>query len=150
MTPSPDNSTAPVAQLHALQRELILAQVRLMEMEDTRTALHTQLAAVQSLLSQIQAASDQALLRQDQLATELTAAQDKLRRHAEAETDLRNQLSATKEDLAEATASAHAATRRVAELDSERRRMKNSRSWRWTAPLRALERALQRHGKDRS
>jgi len=101
MNPAPEAPGSQQDEPAALRRQLILAQVQLMELEDARADHRTRLAEARSLLAHAQAAADRALLRQDQ-------------------------------------------------LEDERRRMKNSRSWRCTAPLRALERALQRRGRDRS
>ena len=49
-------------------------------------------------------------------------------------------LIALREELREAHTTAAQHARRIGELDQERAAMKTSRSWRWTAWLRALER----------
>ena len=97
MNPAPEAPGCQKDEPAALRRQLILAQVQRMELEDARADHRARLAESQSLLAHAQAAADRALLRQDQ-------------------------------------------------LEADRRRMKNSRSWRWTAPLRALERTFLRRG----
>ena len=58
MTPAPDSS-APA--IDALRKQLILAQVQLMELEDLRDELRTELAATQTLLAQSQTLADSTL-----------------------------------------------------------------------------------------
>lgn len=162
MTP-PDSASAP---LDPLRRELILAQVQLMELEDTRDDLRTQLAAAQALLTEAQQLADSAVREQELGASRLEALRDEHARlaataaglnaqladalaassaHSSRAAALERQLAARERERAELAASAQAATSRVAQLDAERKAMQASRSWRWTAPLRALERALRRH-----
>lgn len=162
MTP-PDSASAP---LDPLRRELILAQVQLMELEDTRDDLLTQLAAAQAQLAEAQQLADNALREQEFGASRHAALRDEHERLAATAAGLNaqladaftataaqssradaleKQLAIREREGAELAASASAATSRVAQLDAERRGMLASRSWRWTAPLRALERALRRH-----
>lgn len=164
MTPAPDSSPDEHA---ALRRQLILAQVQLMELEDAHDDLRTQLAAARELLAQTQRLGDQALTERDRadlaqrnlqaaLAT-LQAGEIALRSDLasarEREAALAARLSATETQLAardltlgDMAAAAAARQARLDQIESERRTMKASRSWRWTAPLRALERTLRRRG----
>ncbi len=164
MTPSPETTADPAA---PLRRQLILAQVQLMELEDARDALATRLAEAKRLLVEAQSALEAHANRVRVLEAEheaLTAARRALEeritqldaalaRNAHTEQTLRNQIAALEHQVADRTtalaaaeklASAHAT--RIEELAAERQALKDSRSWRWTAPLRWLERAFRRDG----
>jgi len=164
MTTSTDSSTATA---DTLRRQLILAQVQLMELEDTRDDLRSQLAAARDLLAQTQTLGDRALEDQDRMAADLRERQaaiatqqvaaDSLRAELaaarEREADLAARLASRDDQLAERTraladASTLASARqdRIAQLDTERHAMQASWSWRCTAPLRALGRFLHRGG----
>lgn len=56
---------------------------------------------------------------------------------------LGGQASQLQRELADARAAAAARQARIEALDAERRTMRASRSWRWTAWLRALEQAFR-------
>jgi predicted nucleic acid-binding Zn-ribbon protein len=179
MKPAP---AAPADPLNLLRQQIILAQVRIMELEDTRDELQPKLAATEKLLAGAQTLLDLKLgetahlngvvadlqaqvehLRHMQHVThealaaaraentaaarreqDLLAEQDRLKNlvltHAE---DVRRQL----ERLAATRAETETQRRRIAELDAERRGMQTSRSWRWTAWLRAIERTVNRRQK---
>lgn len=167
----------PAELLRRLRQQLILAQVRVMEIEDERDATATRLADTERLLADAQRLADAKLdeaahlertlaelqkqfqhLRHVQHVTNqaleeararLATVESALVRETAARAELAAALSATTATLDEraaalrtaaSTAATHAA--RIAELDAERRALKSSRSWRWTAWLRALERAF--------
>jgi hypothetical protein len=97
MKPAPPD---PAEILLRVRQQLILAQVRIMELEDSRDESRALLGDSAVLLRSTQALADQKL---DEAAQR---------------------------------------QQRVAQLDAELRALKSSRSWRWTAWLRALERTL--------
>lgn len=165
--------------LHDVQRELILAQITLQELEDAREELLGRLAEQERLQREAQDVADRALADHDHLATahrDLLAHRDHLQHvlHVtnEALESTRSLLRATENDLAaaktrsaeleadlkaiqaeaarlsrELDATAELAAQRAArigQLDGELRAMKSSRSWRWTAWLRSLERTWRR------
>lgn len=176
-----------------LQRELVLAQVRILELEDIRDDAKTRISELDRILAELQAKADQALGDFDHLQgvhQQMLAHRDHLQhllhlsekaleeirgeaqRLAAAlaaagkrETDLHAQISRLEIRSAELAAqitqleergrdldrqlaelSAVAATRldRLNQLDAEVRAMKASRSWRWTKPLRSVERFFRR------
>lgn len=87
------------------------------------------------------AASEEALSRERDLAGDL-----RLRCEALASTiaSLEARLSQTEGQLSGSLQESARRLERIAELDAEMRAMKASRSWRWTAWLRSLERAFRR------
>ena len=182
--------------VNRLRQQLILAQVRIMELEDERDTLAPKLAETAALLGEAQSVADRQSeaaahlerMRADlqgqyehmrhvqhvtnealdecrrQLASrdsDLAAAQDSVNRLSTRLADLEHQHVATQSLLAQsqlqaadlqarlAAAMAESSARgdRIQQLDSELRTMKATRSWRWTAWLRSLERALR--GKSR-
>jgi len=181
MKPDP---AAPADQLNLLRQQLILAQVRIMELEDTRDEMAPRLAAVEKLLAAAQTLADQKLdeaahlekvrsdlqaqfehMRHMQHVTNeaLTAARGEVAARAVREANLlgevenlqklvhlqaegsRQQLDRIAALTTELRATqTESATRleRINQLDAEQRAMKAARSWRWTAWLRSLERAL--------
>jgi chromosome segregation ATPase len=192
----------PAAQdpLHRTREQLILAQVRILELEDERDEVTARLSAAETLLAQAQTLGDQktqALTWLEQVHADLQHHWEELRRaHAattaglaeaqrahddaveafaqarrelvassEALVQTRRELADTAARLAEAevrhhelaeqirrlegevAAAAAAAAdrlRRLNELDGEVRALKASRSWRWSRPIRAVERWLAR------
>lgn len=145
------------ASTQTLRRQLILAQVQLMELEDVRDELQTRLAAANDLLAQTQTLADRSLQDQERLAADL---QERLSAQQAATESLRSELSAAlgresalaarvatlEPQLASTTATASARQERIVQLETERRAMKSSWSWRCTAPLRSLGRLLHRGG----
>ena len=193
MKPAPAESTAEL--LHRVRQQLILSQVRIMELEDERDELAPRLAATATLLTAAQTLADQKIDEASHLETvrvkiekfraELQENHDYLRhmQHVTNEAlnatrgqlatseatagELRRQLSengtrlASREfDLSQnqaalaelqnqfaqlrtaTTTERLAREQRLAQLDQETRGLQASRSWRWTAWLRALERQL--------
>lgn len=121
-----------------VRQQLILAQVRIMELEDARDAATGRLAEIERLLRTAQALADQKLdeaAHAEKVRADLQVQFDHLRQLQTATTAI---LEATRAQLEETIAGAAAQQLRGAELETELRRLKASRSWRWTAWLRAL------------
>ncbi len=168
----------PADLVQRLRQQMILAQVRLMELEDERDELAPRVTELENLLTSAQKLADQKLeeaAHLDQVRAGLQAQFEHMRhmQHVtnEALNATRAQLAAAQQSLAEADARAtsqeaaltslrtnlaqgasdlqaarnalQAHSERIAQLDLELHAMKSSRSWRWTAWLRALERALR-------
>lgn len=193
---------APAETAELLQRvrqQLILAQVRIMELEDSRDELAPKLAEVEKLLAAAQTLADQKVdeaahlervradlqkqyeyMRHMQHVTnealnatrvQLTAAEqagatgrlvnegllielghanhqlaagrvkcDSLQLQL---TQANDQLTSLDEQLRKGWTEAAAKDKRIEQLDAEQRAMKASRSWRWTAWLRSLERMFR-------
>src|SRR5687768_15134005 len=72
MKPDP---AAPADQTALLRQQLILAQVRIMELEDTRDELGPQLAGAEKLLAAAQTLADAKLAESAHLATVLAGVQ---------------------------------------------------------------------------
>jgi chromosome segregation ATPase len=198
MKPRPPDDPAEL--LHRLREQLILAQVRIMELEDTRDELTPRLAENMALLKGAQSLADEkvdALAHLEKVHADLQAQFQHMRhmqhvtnealnetRRQFADTaarlqqaelqgrelaaqngDLRQKLGAVEtraaqlgeslqrldkrcrqleRDLVEANTTAAVRLQRVEQLDAEIRAMKASRSWRWSKPIRAIERWLAR------
>jgi chromosome segregation ATPase len=137
----------PAEILLRVRQQLILAQVRIMELEDTRDEVASRLETNEKLLQSAQALADQKL---DEAANAERTRVDLQKQFAE----LQRLLHTTNEVLAttqnqlndaivkiESQEDASAAReKRIEDLDTEIRRLKSSRSWRWTAWLRGVER----------
>jgi chromosome segregation ATPase len=169
----------PTEQVTLLRQQVILSQVRIMELEDTRDDLATRLAEMEKLLIGAQALSDQKIdeathlanvnselqtqfddLRHTQHVThvaleetrgKLAEASQSLAAQAQVQADLLARISQAQAQLGQSDQSLQQAreetarhSRRITQLDRERRAMQGSRSWRWTAWLRTIERALAR------
>lgn len=133
MTPAhPD----PAEILLRVRQQLILAQVRIMELEDARDEVAAQLDATAQLLQSAQALADQKV--------DEAAHAERIRADLQAQTDRLQQLQRTTQEaleaervrLRETVASAAAHQLRESQLEAELRRVKGTRSWRWTAWLR--------------
>lgn len=176
MKPDP---AQPADHAQLLRQQLILAQVRIMELEDQRDTLTSRVNALETLATEAQALAD---AKADEAAhlsrvQKDLAAQVEHQQHLQHVTHLaleeaRKKLADTETELTAARARADAfqgkltsaladgdslraelqalhteANRRadrIAELDRERAAMRASRSWRWTAWLRSLERWFNR------
>ena len=138
-----------------LRQQLILAQVRLMELEDTRDELTSQLTQAGRTLTELQAIVQDCMAVRDQsvrsganLEKQLGFAHQQL-----IETHLllqQSQLGAaelqTTLDRTKNTVAGHQV--RIGELEEQLRNVQSSRSWRWTVPLRALERLFRRPSRE--
>jgi chromosome segregation ATPase len=167
-----------------LRQQLILAQVRIMELEDARDELAPRVADLEQLLAAAQRLADQksaeaahlesvradlqrqfehmrhmqhvtnqaleqtradlqaAAGREQNLLDEVEQLQRLIAQQAELGRGLHREVEQLRGQLAAAAAESSARLARMQELDAEQRAMKASRSWRWTAWLRSLERRL--------
>ncbi|MCW5548585.1 MAG: hypothetical protein KIT44_06435 [Opitutaceae bacterium] len=181
MKPAPEASADLPTRL---RQQLILAQVRIMELEDVRDELGPRLAALEQLLTQAQTLADQKTdeaVHLERVRADLQQQLDHLRhmqhvtnqaleearaalaaaegreQNLVSETGRLTKLVAEKADLLRELNARHdtlaqrlqltleESTQRLARLntlEAEQRAMKASRSWRWTAWLRSLERAF--------
>lgn len=169
-----------------VRQQLILAQVRIMELEDIRDELSPRLAEVEALLAEAQTLADRktdeadhldrvrndlqaqlqhlrhvqhvtnealeiarhqagvaeaALVREQVQTNELRAQCASLRSSV---ASLEARLAETGRQLERSQATSSRRADRIGQLDSELRAMKTSRSWRWTAWLRSIERLFRR------
>ena len=165
-----------------LRQQLILAQVRIMELEDVRDELAPRLAALEQLLTQAQTlavqktdaavhlervradlqqpydhlrhmqhVTNQALEktratlaatsdREQNLLSEVEQLQILIARQSELAREQQAQHEALAFKLQSALAESADRLSRIETLDTKQRALKASRSWRWTAWLRSLER----------
>ncbi|HWA24519.1 MAG TPA: hypothetical protein VG734_02510 [Lacunisphaera sp.] len=181
MKPDP---TVPADTLNLLRQQLILAQVRLMELEDVRDEQAARLADMETLINSSQELADRKLdeaghlekvradlqaqyehmrhmqhvtneaLQASRAETAALAAREQLllsevenlhvltRQLAESGRQQLERIGTLESGLRAAQADAAAREERIGQLDAEQRAMKVSRSWRWTAWLRSLERTF--------
>ena len=126
-----------------LRQQLILAQVRIMELEDVRDGLSPQLAGLDQLLRQAQTLADAKTAEAAHLERVLAGLQAQFTRLQEAHQLSAQDLAATRATLAETDAQLARQTEAAAalaatgqRLEAELRAIRSSRSWRWTAWLR--------------
>ena len=146
MKPAPPD---PAETFQRVRQQLILAQVRIMELEDARDETALRLSETEKLLSAAQALADQKLdeaAHAEKTRADLQAQHEHLQhvQHVthEALNLARAQLNEAQQQLAVQARDAAARQQRIDQLDGEVRQLRSSRSWRWTAWLRALERTL--------
>ena len=167
----------PAEVLHRVRQQLILAQVRIMELEDVRDETGARLGNSDHLLRAAQILTDQKLdeaahsakahadlqaqfehLRHIQhvtnealesTRTQLAATGQALDSEKQLNSGLADQLHQLQEtrqkletQLREAGATLASRQQRIDQLEAEVRGLRSSRSWRWTAWLRSLERSL--------
>lgn len=168
-----------------LRQQLILAQVRIMELEDVRDEIVPKLAETDRLLSEAQTLVESKVDQADHL-TQVTADLQKQSAHLQhiqhithtALEETRRELTAkdgqieallsetellqtligqlSEETITKLQTITHLETElnsshhqtakhvaRIQQLDLEQRAMKTSRSWRWTAWMRAIERRFR-------
>ena len=178
-------SKPPEQLITQLRQQLILAQVRIMELEDILDEVAPKLAEVETLLveaqilveSKVEEAAHLTQVRADLQKqyehlqhvqhvtnTALEEARDKLVANAEqiealqqegacqmthigqlqadGETKLES-ISKLETDLSTLREEATQHAARIQELDTEQRELKASRSWRWTAWIRSIERRFR-------
>lgn len=153
--PAPrDESVDP---LPLLQKQLILSQVQILELEDVRDELKTALAQRDRILAELQTIADRALAETQQARTNETAAQKASQISRDEQhalqlklESLQRETKAAEQQLLEIQGALTAAKTvsveqagHIEALDAQLRKMKVSRSWRWTAPLRSIERLLR-------
>lgn len=145
----PASPPDPAELVHRMRQQLILVQVRIMELEDARDETGNRLAECQQLLRAAQTLADQKLdeaAHLDGVRAELQAECERLQQLQQKTDDSLNAaragLAVAGEALATEKQAAAARGQRITELDAELRGLKASRSWRWSAWLRSLERLL--------
>ncbi len=138
---SPDNRELPAP----VRQQLVLAQVRLLELTDAREALATRVALLERSLAEAQELANAGTAGRDHLA-QVNARLEAHARQVQAQLDaLQAEHRKNTEHLAE-IAAALARTEQVAtdrlrrstDLQDKLRAVLATRSWRWTAPFRAL------------
>jgi len=176
---------APADLLALLRQQLLLAQVRIMELEDERDELAPRLAETSALLAAAQSLAEAKVdeathlekvradlqaqfdhLRHTQHVTHealmaarneiiaLTAGTEALRRQDLLSRDaidrlqtaagaLQETLARTTQQLGESERVSTERAARLQQIDAELRALKSSRSWRWTAWLRTIERLFR-------
>ena len=135
----------PAEILPRVRQQLILAQVRIMELEDVRDETASRLEEAAKALQQAQALADQKLdeaAHSERVRADLQGQFEQLQqiqRAASAALDAaRAQHRTVEQDLEKSHAEAAARQARLEQVEAELRRLKSTRSWRWTAWLRAL------------
>jgi chromosome segregation ATPase len=141
MKPDP---AAPADQLNLLRQQLILAQVRIMELEDTRDSLTPRLQELALLLQQAQSLADHktdeaAHLEEVLAETQLHVGQLQALQHHLAQEATTHGLAMTEAvaALAARTETINRLQNELNNLRSELNHLHSSRSWRWTAWLRS-------------
>ena len=117
-----------------LRQQLILAQVRIMELEDARDGLAPRLAELEQLLKTVQNLADQKL---DE-AAHLEKVLADLQAHCDRLQQAGVELATTRAALVDAMARVTQRDEAVRQIETELKSVKSSRSWRWTAWLRSL------------
>ena len=152
MTPVPPESTTELQ--NRLRQQLILAQVRIMELEDERDTLAPKVQELTGLLQAAQALADQKLDESAHLAKVLADTQAHAVRlqalveevqqaHAAARQTIaaaQARMAQNEADLADLRVAADAQAARSAAFEANIAALKRTRSWRWTAWLRAIGR----------
>jgi chromosome segregation ATPase len=135
MKPAPPE---PADLVPRLRQQLILAQVRIMELEDAAEALAPRLAELEKLLAQAQTLADRQAGETAHLGQVLADTQAHAAQLHTTGLKLAEDLTAAVAQLAqrETHLAQLEATRRG--LEAELQAMKSSRRWRWTAWLRSL------------
>lgn len=149
-----DESADP---LSLLQKQLILSQVQILELEDVRDELQATIAARAKVLTELQTVADGALRETAAAKDAETIARTALHSAREDAERLRSTLERLQQaadvsarrlremeaDLAATQRAVTEKAGRIETLDAELKGMKASRSWRWMAPLRSLERLFR-------
>lgn len=178
------DSAAPADPVTLLRQQVILAQVRIMELEDVRDELSPRLAETERLLINAQLLADQkadeslhlekvradlqaqcehlrhvqhvthvaleearsalALIQSNEqkLRLELASTNAETQRLRHSHNEHLNQIASQEAELQSIRSQVATGLIRIQQLDAEQRALKSSRSWRWTAWLRSLERHL--------
>lgn len=141
--------TADIAQ--QLRQQLILAQVRIMELEDARDELASQLAQANRTLTEMQSMVHDRIIERDRLAGQNSQLEAQLSSERQQLGEIRLsfiQLQARESQLQKTLArneiTGAERQARINELEAGLHGIKSSRSWRLTAPLRSLERLFRR------
>ncbi|MDP2137573.1 MAG: hypothetical protein Q8J74_06930 [Candidatus Didemnitutus sp.] len=136
--------TEPSDLVPRLRQQLILAQVRIMELEDERDALKPRLAELEQLVPAAQSLADRKLDEASHLEKVLAGRTAQWENLEQAHRLAGQELESTRAALADATSradQAQASAQRLESalrvIDAELSSIKSSRSWRWTAWLRS-------------
>ena len=121
-----------------LRQQLILAQVRIMELEDARDTLAPRLAELENLLRGAQSLADRKLEETAHLEKILAETRQQFGQLRQLQQQMDAALVEARAALAEATAKLNRSHETITRLESELGTLKSSRSWRWTAWLRRL------------
>jgi chromosome segregation ATPase len=133
MTPAPPETAELI---NRLRQQLILAQVRIMELEDERDQLAPKLAEVEALLAAAQQLADGKREEAAHLARVLADAQARGAELDRLFVKASGEVTAGTAKLEEREKRIAQLEQTVRQLETETARMKSSRSWRWTAWLR--------------
>lgn len=144
MTPAPSEHSELQ---NRLRQQLILAQVRIMELEDERDTLTPKVTELEQLLGAAQTLADRKINEAAHLEKILADTrahvenlQVQLQKITAELAGVRSQLTRTEADLVRVQHEASAQSTRRAQLEATLATMKSTRSWKWTAWLRALGR----------
>ena len=137
-------TTEPPDLVNRLRQQLILAQVRIMELEDVRDSQTPRLTELEQLLRAAQALADRKLDEAAHLEKVLADIQAHLERLHQQQVQTNRDFETTSAALAQSEAKLAAGNATVRQLvadllklNVELAAIKASRSWRWTAWLRA-------------
>lgn len=131
-------SPEPADLVPRLRQQLILAQVRIMELEDVRETLVPQLAELEKLLRAAQILADQKTDEAAHLGQVLADTQAHAAHLHEMGLKLAEDLSAVVAKLEQRETRITQLEATLRELESGLQAIQSSRSWRWTAWLRTL------------
>jgi predicted nucleic acid-binding Zn-ribbon protein len=132
MTPAPSETAELIIRL---RQQLILAQVRIMELEDERDRLAPRLTDIEGLLAAAQKLADGKIDEAAHLGGVLADTQAHAAGLQQQLAGTGADLAATRARLAQAETAVTAAEQALGELRGEIAAMKSSRRWRWTAWL---------------
>jgi chromosome segregation ATPase len=124
--------------VNRLRQQLILAQVRIMELEDARDSLAPRVAELEQLLQAAQTLADQKLDEAAHLGKVLAEAQTRGEQLNQLYLRIGGELSGVVTKLDQREARVQQLEKSLQQLESELQTLKSSRSWRWTAWLRSL------------
>ncbi len=131
-------SPEPADLVPRLRQQLILAQVRIMELEDVRETLAPRLAELEKLLAQAQTLADLKTEEATHLGRVLADTQAHAAHLRESQLKLAGDLAAVVATLEQRETRINQLETSLRQLEAELHAMQSSRSWRWTAWLRTL------------
>jgi len=131
--------------VNRLRQQLILAQVRIMELEDVRDMQVPRLAEMEQLLQEAQTLADRKFAECSHLEKVLADLQTQCDRLLQAQRQAAQDLATLHDEgvitagrLADSQALASRLASTVEQREAELLALRSSRSWRWTAWLRTL------------
>lgn len=124
--------------VNRLRQQLILAQVRIMELEDERDTLTPRLAETGQLLQAAQSLADRKMDEAAHLEIILAATRSRCEQLGQLQVRFAAELSDVVTKLDQRNEEIRQLKGSLQRLESELQTFKSSRSWRWTAWLRAL------------